>query len=161
MGTDKNIKLHIVTDIKSKPNNTYIYIKVVHLFRTMCEDMARIFEISLNKIEHSKSRKVYGKSNMLHRTLLVNTVINRVRNSDGTLEHRTESQTPFMNYRDPKSIDIEDYDTEKILSYTDCQTHSRSRINTNTPKKKVSSLVTLLNSRSTCGKVDEFTKRFA
>ena len=55
------------------------------------DDMDRIFEISVNKIEHSKSRKVYGKSTMLHRTLLVNTVLNRVRNSERTLLHQPSS----------------------------------------------------------------------
>jgi len=129
----------------------------------MSEDMDRIFEISLNKIEHSKSRKVYGKTNMLHRTLLVNTVINRVRNSERTFVHKNESQTTFMNYREPKSIvDIEEYDTEKTLTYTECQTRCRSHGNTNTQKKKISSLVTLLNSRALCGKVDDsLTKKLS
>lgn len=130
----------------------------------MSEDMDRIFEISLNKIEHSKSRKVYGKSNMLHRTLLVNTVINRVRNSERTFVHKNELQTTFMNYREPKSIvDIDDYDTEKTLTYTECQTRCRNHANnTNIQKKKISSLVTLLNARSLCGKVDDsLTKKYS
>lgn len=126
----------------------------------MSEDMEKIFEISLSKIEHSKSRKVCGKSTMLHRTLLVNSVINRVRNSDRMLvKHEQDKGTPFMNYREPKVIvDVDDYDTEKVLTLTECQTRT-NQVNTNNEKRILSSLVTKLNSRSLHGKVGEsFTK---
>jgi len=124
-------------------------------------DMDRIFEISVNKIEHSKTRKVYGKSTMLHRTLLVNTVINRVRNSDRSCVHKSEPSTSFTNYRDPKNIyDMDDYESDKSLPYTECQTRCKAKhINNNTiQKKRPSSLVTLLNSRALSGKTDELAR---
>jgi len=129
----------------------------------MSEDKNKIFEISLSKIENSKSRKVCGKSNMLHRTLLVNSVINRVRNSERLLvkhEQQHDRGTPFMNYRESKlMVDIDDYDTENILTLTECQTRTTNQNNTNNEKRILSSLVTKLNSRSLHGKVGEsFTK---
>jgi len=128
-------------------------------------DMDRIFEISVNKIEHSKSRKVYGKSTMLHRTLLVNTVINRVRNSDRTFVHHNKNEvakSSFTNYREPKSIyDMDEYEMEKPLTYTECQTRCKTKHNTAiSQKQKTSSLVTLLNSRALSGKTNDFTRTF-
>lgn len=121
-------------------------------------DMDRIFEISVNKIEHSKSRKVYGKSAMLHRTLLVNTVMNRVRNSDRT--HKNEPSTSFTNYREPKSIyDMDEYESDKSLTYTEFQTRCKAKhLNNTVQKKKISSLVNLLNSRALNGKTDELAR---
>jgi len=126
-------------------------------------DMDRIFEISVNKIEHSKSRKVYGKSTMLHRSLLVNTVINRVRNSDRTHTlsvHRNEPSASFTSYREPKIIyDMDENENDKTLTYTECQTRCKAKHQSNTTqKKKTSSLVNLLNSRALSGKTDELTR---
>jgi len=127
----------------------------------MSEDMEKIFEISVNKIEHSRARNVSGKSSMLHRTLLVNSVINRVKNSDRTSVNH-DQEMPLMNYREPKSlIDIDEYESEKTFteSQTRCTTTTNSNLNsnhtTNTQRRKVSSLVTKLNSRSLCGKFNE------
>lgn len=128
---------------------------VARLFETMSEDMDKIFEISVNKIEHTRSRiNVCGKSS-LHRTLLVNSVINRVRNSDRILVNN-EQEMPLMNYREPKRIiDMDDYESEK--TFTECQTRCTNQLNNNTTvqRRKVSSLVTRLNSRSMCGKINE------
>lgn len=125
-------------------------------------DMDRIFEISVNKIEHSKSRKVYGKSTMLHRTLLVNTVMNRVRNSDHRVHNinNNKNESSFTNYREPKRIyDMDDHESDKSLTYMECQTRCKAKHNTTTPqKKKNSSLVSLLNSRAMNGKTDESTR---
>jgi len=129
-------------------------------------DMDRIFEISVNKIEHSKSRKVYGKSTMLHRTLLVNTVLNRVRNSDhrphNTTNNNNKNESSFTNYREPKRIyDMDDYESDKSLTYMECQTRCKAKHNniTTPQKKKNSSLVSLLNSRAMGGvKSDELTR---
>jgi len=125
--------------------------------------MDRIFEISVNKIEHSKSRKVYGKSTMLHRTLLVNTVLNRVRNTERTLLHHPSNSnsnpTSFTNYREPKRVyDMDENESDKPLSYTECQTRCKTKHNTTTQKKKISSLVTLLNSRALGSKTEDFTR---
>ena len=115
--------------------------------------MDKIIEISLAKIENSKSRKVTGKSNMLHRNLLVNTLLNRVRTSDKSLQI-TE---PLMNYREPRSLvdmDIDDYDMEKIANTKERKhgsniQHTQQQI---TLTRKQSSLVTKLNTRSLSGK---------
>jgi len=122
-------------------------------------DVDRIFEISVNKIEHSNTRKVYGKSTMLHRKLLVNTVINRVRNSDRMYTQKNVSSTSFTNYREPRTTyDIDEYECDKSLTYMECQARCKTKHYSTTQKKKISSLVTLLNSRSLNGKNDSFRK---
>jgi len=71
----------------------------------MSSEECKLIEISLAKIEHSKSsRKAVGvgKASMLHRNLLVNSVLNRVRNTD-----KTAKLESFMDYREPRSIDSE------------------------------------------------------
>eukprot|EP00493_Phyllostaurus_siculus_P025851 UN26196 len=133
-------------------------------------DMDRIFEISVNKIEHSKSsRKVYGKSTMLHRTLLVNTVLNRVRNSERTHtnnNNNNKDESPsFTNYREPKRMyDMDDYESDKSLTYTEFQSRCKAKHNTTTTttttspqkNKNSSSLVSPLNTRAVSGeKSDE------
>lgn len=121
--------------------------------------MEKIFEISVNKIEHSRTRNVCGKSSMLHRTLLVNSVINRVKHSDRTSSSNNDrdQEMTFMNYREPKSpIDMDEYESEKTFteSQTRCTTNTNI-INTQQQRRKVSSLVTKLNSRSLCGRFIE------
>jgi len=128
----------------------------------MSEDMEKIFALSVNKIEHSRTRNC-GKASMLHRTLLVNSVINRVKHS----EKRTalnndcdDQEMPLMNYREPKSLDdLDEYESEKTFTErqtrsTPTNSHHNITTNINQPRK-ISSLVTKLNSRSLCGKFNE------
>lgn len=148
---------------KFKRSYSIRYYTDLHL-KVMSEDMDRIFEISLNKIEHCKSHKVHGNANMLHRTLLVNTVINRVKSCDNPIQHKNESLSSFMDYREPKGIfEIEDYDMDKNLPCNEFESRSWRKIMTTNvqQKKEVSSLVDFLDSRSICGRKDEpFTKKF-
>jgi len=74
-------------------------------------DTEKIIEISLAKIESSKTKKGNGK---LHKKLLVNSLLNRVRGTDSENTCTTE---PLMNYREPKLIvdlDVEDYDMDRV-----------------------------------------------
>merc|ERR1711939_1230830 len=52
---------------------------------------------------------------------------------------------------------MDDYESEKALSFTECQTRCTNQqlYTNNNQRRKVSSLVTKLNSRSMCGKLNE------
>jgi len=79
--------------------------------------MDKIIEISLSKIENTNSRVNTGKTSLLHRHLLVNSLLNRVRGNDKTIPDET-----LMNYREPKSLiemDIEDCDMKKVPSFSE------------------------------------------
>lgn len=78
----------------------------------MAAEKCKLLEISLAKIEKSKSsRKCFGKSSVLHRNLMVNSVLNKVRTSE-----KSYNSDIFLNYREPRSIemDIEEQEIEKI-----------------------------------------------
>lgn len=108
----------------------------------MSGDTEKIIEISLAKIEISKARKVTGKSGILHRNLLVNSLLNRVRTD-------TPSKQPLMNYRESKLIvdlDMDDYDMDKLPTLKE-RNINQQRHNTQTSTRKQSSLVTKLNTR--------------
>lgn len=118
----------------------------------MSGDMEKIIEISLAKIENTKTQKINGKSNILHRNLLVNTLLNRVRSTDKNLQVKK----PLMNYREPKNmvdIDMEDYDMDKVPSSKDFKKLNQPQ-QQQTQHKIVSSLVAKLNSRSLAGKTE-------
>jgi len=86
--------------------------------------MDKIIEISLSKIENTKSRVNTGKTSLLHRHLLVNSLLNRVRGNDKTIPDET-----LMNYREPKSLiemDIEDCDMKKVPSFSERSQKQRS-----------------------------------
>jgi len=113
-------------------------------------DTEKIIEISLAKIESSKVRKGTGK---LHKSLLVNSLLNRVRGTDA---EKTPNE-PLMNYRESKLIvdlDVDDYDMDKVPSLKE-RTICQQRLNTTQSpvSRKQSSLVTKLNTRS-LGKTD-------
>ena len=112
----------------------------------------KIIEISLAKIENSKIKKGTGK---LHKNLLVNSLLNRVRVS----ETEKTKKEPLMNYRESKllvDLDIDDYDMDKIPTSHE-RTYYQQRYNTQATIRKQSSLVTKLNTRS-IGKTDMFPK---
>ena len=102
--------------------------------------MDKIIEISLAKIESCKSRKVSGKSTTLHKSLLVNTLLNRVRSGE------LETKDPLMNYREPKPVfdmDIDDFENEKIPAQPEVE-----RLKNLPLQQKHSSLIIKLNTRS-------------
>ena len=88
--------------------------------------MDKIVEISLSKIEHGKTRTNTGKTSLLHRHLLVNSLLNRVRCTD----KNTPSKDTLMNYREPKSLvdmESEDWEIEKIPTLEESSRKQRSR----------------------------------
>lgn len=111
----------------------------------MSGDTEKIIEISLAKIENSKARKVNGKAGVLHRNLLVNSLLNRVSKSSD-IPNKTE---PLMNYRESKLIvdlDMDEYDMDKLPTFKDRNIYQQRHTKQNTTKKQ-SSLVTKLNTR--------------
>jgi len=117
----------------------------------MSDTEKKIIEISLAKIESSKTKKGTGK---LHKSLLVNSLLNRVRGTDTESTHIE----PLMNYRESKllvDLDIDDYDMDKITSVHE-RTNYHQRC-TQASSRKQSSLVTKLNTRS-LGKTDLFPR---
>ena len=106
-------------------------------------DTEKIIEISLAKIEHSKAKKGPGK---LHKNLLVNSIINKVRET----ESGKTCLKPLMNYRESKLImdlDNEDYDLDRVLMKDRPSTQHRVSIQSPLSRKQ-SSLVSQLNTRS-------------
>lgn len=64
----------------------------------------KILELSLCKIENSKhpeNKKTHGKSSLLHRSLMVNSVLRKVRLEQNKLPEL------LMDYREPKPIDMD------------------------------------------------------
>ena len=115
-------------------------------------DTEKIIEISLAKIESSKTKKGNGK---LHKKLLVNSLLNRVRGTDS----ENTCTEPLMNYREPKLIvdlDVDDYDMDRVPSYKE-RTISQQRLSQSSTARKQSSLVSKLNTRS-LGKTDNLQK---
>lgn len=105
----------------------------------MSGDAEKIIEISLAKIESCKSKKVTGKAGVLHRNLLVNSLLNRVKTKE-----------PLMNYRESKTLidmDMDDYDMDKLP--TSFETNiSQQRQTKQISSKKQSSLVSNSNTTS-------------
>lgn len=106
-------------------------------------DTEKIIEISLAKIEHSKAKKGPGK---LHKNLLVNSIINKVRET----ESGKTCLKPLMNYRESKlmvDLDTEDYDLDRVLMKD--RPSNQNRVSIQSPlSRKQSSLVSQLNTRS-------------
>jgi len=100
----------------------------------MAVEMNKIIEISLAKIENSKTRKVTGRSSLLHRSLLVNSLLNRVRSND------KDNPEPLMNYREPKSIDME-LDEQDLLEKCPPSQLERPRNPRNSSTRKQSGLI--------------------
>lgn len=111
-------------------------------------DTEKIIEISLAKIENSKVRKGTGK---LHKSLLVNSLLNRVRGTETEKTHNTSE--PLMNYRESKlmvELDVDDYDMVPSLKE---RTIYQQRCTQPPSTRKQSSLISKLNTRS-LGKTD-------
>ena len=65
----------------------------------------------INSEVEKSSRECFRKSSVLHRNLMVNSVLNKVRTSE-----KSYNSDIFLNYREPRSIemDIEEQEIEKI-----------------------------------------------
>jgi len=117
-------------------------------------DTEKIIEISLAKIESSRlKKKGTGK---LHKNLLVNSLLNRVRET----ESGKTCIEPLMNYRESKLIidlDNDDYDMDKVPSPVKERTVSQQRITQSPLSRKQESIVSKLNTRS-IGKADNILK---
>ena len=106
-------------------------------------DTEKIIEISLAKIEHSKAKKGPGK---LHKNLLVNSLINKVRET----ESGKTCLKPLMNYRESKLIlDLENEDCDLDRVSMKDRTVGQQRLTIQSPlSRKQNSVVSQLNTRS-------------